>query len=330
MKSLPHVVLSAILISAVLIVALLPQQAYSQAPRFVVLINQYSFAPDDVLVLYGRVLPNDSLIIRILDPEGKTVRIDAINSDENGAVTAQVFQWPEPSRNFVFGRYTIEVHSSIIPTDSKAFAVEFGEFAQPRPSGQAASSLLAIKLDSPTQISVNQSFRIFVQVTFDGALVDVDDPADLLSSSHIHPENATINLSDRFVKLHVGLYYADVRLDQEGTYIIHAIAFHRGLLAHDSKVITASSSSIGTIQEAVNLLNTKLDTTQQELDQTNRVLNETRTDLTRDVETATQAVRTMEAASGQINSIIIPILALIAIVIALQISLFARIRASFK
>jgi hypothetical protein len=331
MKSLCHVILSAILISTILVQAVPPQPAHSQAPRFVVLINQNSFVPDDILVLYGKVLPNDSLIVRILDPEGKTVRLDAISSDENGSLTAQVFRWPQPSRNFVFGLYTIEVNSSIIPTDSKTFTVEFGQFGQlTRPSGQATSSLLVVKLDSPTQISVNRTFRIFVQVTFDGALVDVNDPAELLSSSHIHPENATINLSDRFVKLHVGIYYADVRLDQEGTYIIHAIAFHRGLLAHDSKVITASSASLGTVQEAVNLLDTKLDTTQTELNQTNRVLNETRTDLLHDVERVTQAVDELQLASGQINSIILPILVLIAIVIALQISLFARIRASFK
>jgi hypothetical protein len=41
-------------------------------------------------------------------------------------------------------------------------------------------------------------------------------------------------------------------------------------------------------------------------------------------------VQQVQDASGQINAIILPILALISIIIALQISLFARIRASFK
>jgi hypothetical protein len=38
----------------------------------------------------------------------------------------------------------------------------------------------------------------------------------------------------------------------------------------------------------------------------------------------------MQQATGQINSIILPVLALISVIIALQISLFARIRASFR
>jgi hypothetical protein len=38
----------------------------------------------------------------------------------------------------------------------------------------------------------------------------------------------------------------------------------------------------------------------------------------------------MSDASGQINAIILPVLALISVIIALQISLFARIRASYK
>lgn len=313
--------------------ALAQSQSQTQGPRLIFLVNQDNFLPGDILVAYGKSLPNDTLIIRIFDPAGKAVRIESVKADPNGSFTAQIFTWPQPSRNFVFGRYTVEAASTIAPSFKESRTISFSDIPSTG-SPQFQSSVLAVKLDSPTEISVGKTFRIFVQVTFDGALVNVDDPnQQLLSSSHIHSGNDTINLAGKFAKLHEGIYYADVKLDKEGSYIIHAMAFHRGFLAHDSKVVS-SGSSIGEIQESVNSL-------KAELDRTSHELNATRSDLTQSVSDAREAIKSditqaekavteLSQASGQINSIILPILALISVIIALQISLFARIRASFK
>jgi DNA repair ATPase RecN len=181
-----------------------------------------------------------------------------------------------------------------------------------------------------------------------------DDTELLLGSSHIHSgtsasdSNSTLSLSNKFYEIHDGLYYVDVVLDKENTYIIHAIAFYRGYLSHDSKVISASASSINSIQDSVNHLsqnlnrtNTELDILENRLDQTQNTLNDTRSSITdslneardsikNDLGEAKNAVKNMEDASGQVNGIILPVLALISVIIALQISLFARIRASYK
>jgi ABC-type transporter Mla subunit MlaD len=106
-------------------------------------------------------------------------------------------------------------------------------------------------------------------------------------------------------------------------------------------VITVSNSSIGSIQQSVDQLNTKLNTTnkqlvnlQNQLTTTNVVLNKTGETLSNSVNQAKSSIDTdinsLRDASGQLNSIILPILALISVIIALQISLFARIRASYK
>jgi hypothetical protein len=210
------------------------------------------------------------------------------------------------------------------------------------------SHTLAIKMDAPAQVSVNKPFRVFIQVTFDGALVFANGTAiqDLLGTSHIHignttTGNTTILLREKIHSLHEGLFYADVTLDSEGTYIIHAEAFHRGLLSHDSKVITATSSSISTIQESVTELDSRLETTNKELQELQRGIQDTRTSLndtqsaiTGSVNGARDTIHNeingMQQATGQINSLILPVLALISVIIALQISLFARIRASFR
>jgi len=309
--------------------------------RFNVRVSSTYYSPTESIIVYGRSVLGDSIIVRLFDASGIVVRLETIPVEEDGTFIKQVFVWPQqPSKQYPFGAYLLEVRSSIITSDLRTFPIYFD--AAGRSGGISSDtasppSNLVVKLDSPTQVSTGSPFRIFVQVTQGGALVNVNTDEELvamLGSSHIHsgnPEDSTvINLSGRFSKLHEGLYYADVTLDRDGSYIIHAIAFNNGFLSHDSRVIVASSSSIGTVQESVNRLNERLDATNAYLDKTNASLNSTSITLTESLSEAGKAIQQMRDASGQINSIILPILALISVIIALQISLFARIRASYR
>jgi hypothetical protein len=210
----------------------------------------------------------------------------------------------------------------------------------------ARGHVLGVKLDAPSQVTVNSSFRIFVQVTFDGALVQAaDDDAitgqvtvnEILGTSHIHSSNVTVILSNMFTQLHPGIYYADITLGSEDTYVIHIAAFYRGFLSHDTRLIAVTSSSIATLQESVNQLNAGIDATNEELDrlqeglqETRAALNETKTTVTQTSDEISEQIELAQQASGQINSLILPVLALISVIIALQISLFARIRASYR
>jgi hypothetical protein len=305
------------------------------------------YFPGEDLELYGKSNPRDILIARVFDPAGRAIRIDNINTDGDGFFRESLFEWPQPSKNLPFGVY------SILVTPSKGAPLElevtFAEAAQESTTPRTAKTHnLGVKMDSPTQVPIGSSFRIFVQVTFDGALIDSDD-LSLLESSHIHSGrgNSTINISG-FVKLHEGLYYADVKLNTEGTYVIHTLAFYRGYLSHDSRVVTASASSLDSLQNSLNKLDARLNSTNQDLghlearlDDTRQALSDTEVSITKslteaqssiekDIGEATLAVEGLQDASGQVNSIILPVLALISVIIALQISLFARIRASYR
>jgi len=306
--------------------------------------NQDLFVPGDGLTIFGKGFPNDTLTVKFHDPSDRVIRIDFIRTDAQGFFSSQIFTWPQPSKTFVFGLYNLEINSNIGSPNTQFIPVAFAEL---QPSGQQSLTpasgqqhLLAVKLDSPTQVSTNSTFRIFVQVTFDGALVDAD-ASQLLGSSHIHLGNQTILLTNKFGKLHEGLYFADVMLSKDGTYIVHAVAFYKGFRSDDSKVVTTSSSSISTIQQSVNELNTRLNATNRGLEQTRAALNDTRASITssvsvaansisNDIQSAKDAVKNMQDASGQLNSLLLPILVLISVIIALQISLFARIRASYR
>jgi hypothetical protein len=320
----------------------LMQQAF--AARFTLLVEEDAYTPGESMIIYGYGAANDALLVRIFDPAGHAIQLDSVVTDSDGFFRKEVYRWPNPSVSVPFGSYTIEVTSSLERTDTRRETITFAEAIEDETGPRIPTAhTLAIKLDSPNQVSVAEPFRIFIQVTFDGALVaeEEDAVADLLGSSHIHSGNATITLREKLERLHEGLYYADVTLDKEGPYIVHAAVFYRGLLSHDSKVVSATLSSISTIQESVRDLDSRLNATNSELrnlhqgvEETRQSLNDTQSAITDSVENARTSIRQeiegMRQATGQINSLILPVLALISVIIALQISLFARIRASFR
>jgi hypothetical protein len=318
----------------------------SYAAAFNLKINQRVFIPNDTLIVYGTGSSGDSLLVSLIDPAGRTIRIDSISIDDAGSFFKEFFIWPQPTKNFVFGQYTVRVASSANTSNSQEILITYAEGIS-QSLNTAESHTLIAKLDSPTQVATNSTFRIFIQVTYDGALVNSELP-EFLGSSHIHYGNQTINLANKFVKLHEGIYYADVVLPQDGSYIVHAIAYYKGYESHDSKVVSASNASIGTVQESVNSLNNKLESANQELAQLQVKLNQTdstlqsaestikgavqdaRSEISNNIDSAKGSVEQIAQASGQINAIFLPILALISVIIALQISLFARIRASYR
>jgi hypothetical protein len=339
------VIIIALLASAFIIPSLPDASA---AARLILRTTQQIYITGDPLVIYGAAEPNDVLVIRFYDPGGRAIKIDNVQVDKDGFYKEGIFEWPEPSRNLPFGTYTIEAIPSIGGKNApQQIQVTFAEGAQEGTGIQVPiSHILAVKLDSPDQVAVGQSFRVFVQITFDGVLVnarDAEETKEILGTSHIHSGkgNTTISLADSFIELHEGLYYADVKIDTEGAYIVHAVAFNKGFLSHDSKVISVSKSTTGTIQETVDQLGRNLDDTNHQLSdleeglhQTRSALNDTKAAITKSVDDASSSIdgeiNSMEAASGQLNSLILPVLALISVIIALQISLFARIRASYR
>lgn len=334
-----HCLITLATIVLVLSLSLIDIQPTFGAVEFILRASQQVYRPGDMLTVYGAGTANELLVLRVYDPSGLAIRIDYVQVGDDGFFRQGIMEWSEPSKNLPFGTYTVEAISSIRNGDSLQLEVSFAEgIASEAPVTQIPKThTLGVKLDSPNQVTVASVFRIFVQVTYDNALVDAKDDngvIEILGSSHIHSSNATINLNDKFKKLHPGLYYADVNLENEGAYIIHAAAFYKGFLSHDSRVLTVSASSIGTIQDSVDELSQEISHLQTTLEDTRSSLNETKSAITESVEEARGTIREeiglMRDASGQINSIILPVLALISVIVALQISLFARIRASYR
>ncbi|MEM2160605.1 MAG: methyl-accepting chemotaxis protein, partial [Candidatus Nitrosotenuis sp.] len=171
------------------------------------------------------------------------------------------------------------------------------------------------------------------QTTSDGLLV-VGNPDKLLGTSHVHlPDGQVINLSSSFRTLHQGLYYAEFTPTQEGTHVFHVVAFSQGTISHGSAATVVLKQDIGGISKQILELNSVLKDTSSELDNLKSEiegfgssLNTASQNIDNSVTSISNSVNNMETASQQLNSLLFPIVASIAVIIALQIVILARRR----
>src|SRR3990170_8534392 len=60
------------------------------------------------LLVYGKALPNDGLILRLFAPDGKIAKFDQIAADSKGEFNHILIEWPVASTKFQYGTYTVE------------------------------------------------------------------------------------------------------------------------------------------------------------------------------------------------------------------------------
>ncbi|VVC05690.1 Uncharacterised protein [uncultured archaeon] len=290
------------------------------------------------LLVYGTALPNEPLIIRLFAPDGTIAKFDQITADNNGGFDHILIRWPNATTNFAYGTYSVEAIASAEKGISQKIDVKFAQSSStiPVPIQRTLNTLVF----APQTAAINQPIRVFVQVTSDGLLV-AGSPSKLLGTSHVHlPDGTVVSLANSFQTLHQGIYYFDYTPPEEGTYVFHMIAFDQGSISHASAATVVLKQNIEGISNQIIKLNSVLDSTSQELDKLKseigsfgQVLNSSQQSVTQANQHINQSVTSMsvsvnnlEAASGQFNSLFLPVVALIAIIIALQITILARRR----
>src|SRR5256885_2647358 len=290
------------------------------------------------LLVYGTALPNEPLIIRLFAPDGTIAKFDQITADSNGGFDHILIRWPNATTNFAYGTYSVETIASAEKGASQKIDVKFAQ------SSTLYEAPIQRSLDTlvfaPQTAAVNQPMRIFVQVTSDAHLV-AGTPSKLLAASHVHlPDGTFVSIANSFQTLHQGIYYFDYTPSEEGTYVFHMIAFDQGTISHSSAVTVVLKQDFTGISNQIIKLNSVLDSTSQELDKLKleigtfgQVLNSSQQSVTQANQHINQSVNSMsvsvsnlESASGQLNSLFLPVVALIAIMIALQITILARRR----
>jgi len=293
--------------------------------------NSKVYSSSHSLQVYGKGLPEENLIIRLFAPDETIAKFDQITTDSDGSFNYGLLIWPDPSTNFPYGTYSVEVISTAQNGISKKIDVKFSSTTEllDVPVERHVNTLVF----APETAAINQKFRVFVQTTSDGLLIG-NDPADLLGTTHVHlPSGVSVSLSGSFETLHQGLYYVDYIPKEEGTHVFHVVAFSQGTTSHGSAATNVLSQDIGGISEQIIKLNSILDETSSELDTLKSEIagfDSTLGQASDKIDKSTGAIATsvefISEASSQLNSLLFPIIASIGIIVALQITIIARRR----
>ena len=293
--------------------------------------NSKVYSTSHNLQVYGTGLPEENLIIRIFAPDESIAKFDQITTDADGSFNYGLLIWPEPSTNFPYGTYTVEVISTEQNGISKKIDVKF----------TSTTDLIDVPVErhvntlvfAPETAAIDQSFRVFVQTTSDGLLIG-NDPTKLLGTTHVHlPSGLSVSLSNFFKTLHQGLYFVDYTPSEEGTHVFHVVAFSQGTTSHGSAATNVLSQDIGGISEQIIKLNSilvetssELDVLKSEIEGFGTTLGKASEKIDESTSTMSTSVKDISEASFQLNSLLFPIIASIGIIVALQITIIARRR----
>ncbi len=288
------------------------------------------YSKGEILFVYGTGMPDEALILRMTAPDETIIKFDQIKADGDGVFHYPLLAWPEESTDFPLGTYAIEVISTGQGI-SRTADVKFS----------STSDLVEVPIErnldilvfAPESAAVNSPLRVFVQLTSDGLLLG-NSPDQLLQSTHVHtPVGGLEPLSDSFSTLHRGLYFVDYTPAQEGTYVFHVVAFSQGTASHGSVATSVIGQDLGGISDQIIRLNTILDETSAELATLKSeiggfgsTLHTASDDIRSGVSSVSRSVENMEDASSQLNSLLLPIVSSIGIIVALQIVILARRR----
>ena len=321
---------AALLILATLAVSV--PQAFSEELDLYASRSVYSAG--DVLLVYGTGLPDENLVLRLHSPDGTIAKFDQLTTDGAGIYHHPLLVWPEASEDYPFGTYTVE---AIRPgEDGRSIDVAFTSTSELVEVPVRRN--LDILLFAPESAAVDNPVRVFVQVTADGLLLKGEDPDELLRSTHVHTPDGELRTLSDFSALHNGLYYFDYTPGREGTYVFHAVVFSKGATSHASAATNILSQDLGglntmlgeatsrlnTLRDEISTLESEIGTFKSDIRDFDSALERANANIASSVSSMSASVDNIEEASFQLNSLLLPIVSSIGIIVALQIVILAR------
>ena len=292
--------------------------------------NKTVFTSDEPLFVYGTTLENSPILIRLSSPNDNIIHFEQIITKNNGSFNYFIMNWPQPSESIPFGTYILEIIAEN-GKETKTINLKFTH------TSILTNIPIQRNLDTvvfaPETGAINNAFRIYIQTSSDGLLIG-NAPEQILGTSHVHLPNGQLQgLGDALEILHQGLYYVDYLPGLEGTYVFHMVTFDEGNISHGSAATNVLSKDISGISRQILALNDSLTETSIELEKLKSetsgfgsTLDSASENIDKSVSTISTSVSNMEEGSSQLNSLLFPIVASIAIILALQIVIIARRR----
>lgn len=292
--------------------------------------NRQVFAPGEPLFVYGNSIANSPVLIRLSSPNDNIIHFEQVITKNDGSFHYFVMNWPNVIESTPYGTYILEVIS-----ENGAVSDEINlKFTE-------SSSLVKVPIErnvnttvfAPETAAINNTFRIYVQTSSDGLLIG-NNPSEILGTSHVHLPNGQVqSLEESLLMLHQGLYYVDYLPALEGTHVFHMVTFDQGNISHGSAATSVLTEDISGISRQIIALNESLVETSDELKKLKSetsgfgsTLENASSNIDKSVSTISTSVANMEEGSSQLNSLLFPIVASIAIILALQIVIIARRR----
>ena len=292
--------------------------------------NRQVFAPGEPLIVYGNSVADSPILIRLSSPNDNIIHFEQIITKNDGSFHYFVMNWPNVIESTPYGTYILEVISENGSVSDK-INLKFTE----------SSSLVNVPIErnvnttvfAPETAAINNTFRIYVQTSSDGLLIG-NNPSEILGTSHVHLPNGQVqSLEESLLMLHQGLYYVDYLPALEGTHVFHMVTFDQGNISHGSAATSVLTEDISGISRQIIALNESLVETSDELKKLKSetsgfgsTLENASSNIDKSVSTISTSVANMEEGSSQLNSLLFPIVASIAIILALQIVIIARRR----
>jgi hypothetical protein len=293
--------------------------------------NQLVFAPGDPIFVHGQATQKEPIIIRLFTPDGTIAEFEQLMTDIDGSFHHYLMEWDNPTTNLPYGTYILEVISNQQGGISKKLEIKFSSTSDfiKIPIERVVNT----KVFAPETGAVGRDFRVFVQTSSDGLLIG-NDPSTILGTSHVHlPNGQLVNLEDDLRTLHQGLYYVDFLPVLEGIYVFHMVTFDEGNISHGSGATNVLTQDIRGISAQIIELNTILEETKNELTTLKQetsnfddTLDDASSTLEGSVNLISNSIANIEEGSSQLNALLFPIVASIAIILALQIVIIARRR----
>ena len=121
--------------------------------------NSKVYSPEHNLQIYGKGLSEENLIIRIFAPDESIAKFDQLTTDSDGSFNYDLITWPNPSTNFPYGTYTVEVISTEQNGISQKIDVKFSSTTEliDVPVERHVNTLVF----APETAAIDQSLRVF-------------------------------------------------------------------------------------------------------------------------------------------------------------------------
>ena len=292
--------------------------------------NRQVFAPGEPLFVYGNSIADSPVLIRLSSPNDNIIHFEQIVTKNDGSFHYFVMNWPSVSDNTPYGTYILEIiaESGAVSDEQNLKFTETSSLVNVPVIRNVNTIVFA-----PETGAINNVFRVYVQTSSDGLLIG-NEPDEILGTSHVHLPNGQVqSLENSLEMLHQGLYYVDYLPALEGTHVFHMVTFDEGYISHGSAATNVLMEDISGISRQVVALNQSLIETSDELKKLKSetsgfgsTLENASGNIDQSVSTISKSVANMEEGSSQLNSLLFPIVASIAIILALQIVIIARRR----